>query len=181
MIEEIREIEEFPTYFVTSFGRVISGPNKSNHKNSKNLSLCLNKKTGYLLTSLSKDGNRFSRLVHILVAKAFIPNPEGKRTVNHKEGKEKTDNNVDNLEWATDVEQHTHAITTGLLNLKEDWGIYYRKTRYPNRPYILTMRLASKFKKKHIGCYATKEEAREVRNQICEELGFIRPIGESHV
>jgi len=51
--------------------------------------------------------------LHRIVAGLFIPNPNGYRTVNHKNG-DKLDNRVENLEWCTLSENHKHAFKTGL-------------------------------------------------------------------
>jgi hypothetical protein len=68
---------------------------------------------GYLFDTLYKDAKRTIWRIHRLVALSFIPNPENKLHVNHKNGI-KTDNRVGNLEWATPYENTLHANTTGL-------------------------------------------------------------------
>jgi hypothetical protein len=51
--------------------------------------------------------------VHRLIAMAFIPNPENKRTVNHKDGN-KQNNAANNLEWVTRRENEDHAMANGM-------------------------------------------------------------------
>lgn len=63
---------------------------------------------GYLQVRLTKNKSAKSELVHRLVAKAFIPNPDNKPEVNHKLGI-KTDNRVTELEWNTKSENQLHA------------------------------------------------------------------------
>lgn len=69
---------------------------------------------GYHTVYLSFDGEGVNALVHRLVAMAYLPNPENKATVNHKDGN-KDNNNLDNLEWATAQENVQHAFDTGLI------------------------------------------------------------------
>lgn len=68
---------------------------------------------GYLMVNLYKDGKRYAKRVHILVAQAFIPNPDNLPVVNHIDGN-KTNPNVTNLEWCTYSENTQHAHRTGL-------------------------------------------------------------------
>lgn len=92
-------------YKVSSLGRVYS--------NYYNKIMRPTKCSGYLAVILRKDKIPKLKQVHRLVAEAFVENPEVKSEVNHKDGN-KTNNHVDNLEWATRSENQRHAIKTGL-------------------------------------------------------------------
>ncbi|MCP3852664.1 MAG: HNH endonuclease [Gammaproteobacteria bacterium] len=70
-----------------------------------------NERTGGYLAVASNWKNKY---VHRIVAEAFIPNPKGKRCINHIDGN-KSNNHVDNLEWATHSENIQHALKTGLF------------------------------------------------------------------
>ena len=76
------------------------------------------KRPTYLRVNLylyDDDGNRYTKKfsIHRLVAMAFIPNPENKPEVNHKDGKI-YNNFDDNLEWCTNLENIGHAIRMSL-------------------------------------------------------------------
>lgn len=62
----------------------------------------------YQHVALSSGGRVVKYQVHRLAAVAFIPNPEGKKQVNHKDGNP-SNNAVQNLEWSTNAENNLHA------------------------------------------------------------------------
>ena len=95
-------------YLVSNIGQVKSIKFKKN----KILNPSTNNK-GYLYISLYKNNTQIRRLVHRIVAEAFLSNPREKLTVNHINGI-KTDNAVINLEWATYSENNKHAFANGL-------------------------------------------------------------------
>lgn len=69
---------------------------------------------GYWKVQFWKGGRNHNRLIHVLVAAAFIgPCPAGKE-VNHKNGREKWNNAVSNLEYMTRSQNMKHAYATGL-------------------------------------------------------------------
>jgi DNA-binding transcriptional regulator YiaG len=69
----------------------------------------------YKYINLCKSGEQKMIGVHRLVALSFIPNPEGKRYVNHKDNNP-SNNHMDNLEWATQAENINHAVRQGRFN-----------------------------------------------------------------
>ena len=87
---------------------------------------------GYQRVNLCKDGKTKTMYVHRIVATAFIPNPLNKKTVNHIDGI-KSNNHVENLEWATYKENTAHAILHGLFNPRGKRKPYKRRTTMSKR------------------------------------------------
>lgn len=103
---QCRIIEGYEDYIVFEDGQVYS------KRSERMLNPYL--KGGYVYVDLSKDGETIHFRVHRLVAKAFLPNPENKPEINHKNGI-KTDNRVENIEWVTPSENMIHAVYSGLV------------------------------------------------------------------
>lgn len=100
-------------YEVSTFGRVKAlGNGEGGQSKLKIKSQCDNG-DGYLIVCLNKKGKKKSPKVHIMVATAFIPNPECKPEVNHRKGI-RTDNRVHQLEWNTRKENMKHSYDIGL-------------------------------------------------------------------
>lgn len=71
-------------------------------------------------------GAKDNYLIHRMVAEVFIPNPDNKPCVNHKDGN-KHNNCVDNLEWVTYEENSQHAVKMGLIKSGKDSYLYGKR------------------------------------------------------
>lgn len=97
-------IKDFPEYEVSTWGRVRSHI----HKKPRILKLCIYKKSKRAYYHVNLRG--VAKNVHRLVAEAFIPNPDNLPQVNHKD-EDKTNNNVNNLEWCTNAYNTNYSLT----------------------------------------------------------------------
>lgn len=148
-------------YEITKDGKVFF------HKNGKRIERKLvPDKNGYMTINLKIKNKVYCKKIHREVAKTYIFPYDGEQ-VNHINGI-KYDNNVENLEWCSNVDNARHMLstglkkigskyannTTGLYGVHESNGKYRARRRVKNKEY-------------HLGTYNTKEEAYA---EICKSL-----------
>lgn len=95
-LSELKQIEGFPSYYITKEGKVFR---------VKEINPC-DTIYGYDEVALYENNKTSRRKVHRLVAETFLDNPEKFDTVHHKNGN-KQDNRVENLEWIDNKEHVT--------------------------------------------------------------------------
>lgn len=124
-----KQLEENNNYYISSYGRVYSKLSKKILKTGQDCN-------GYCRFSIRINGKKKTIKVHRLVAKYFIKNIDNKKEINHIDGN-KSNNNVNNLEWCTreENEQHKRKILKkcvgekhGRAKLTKEQAIYIKQS-----------------------------------------------------
>lgn len=95
---------------VKSLERFVENNGGLQKKHEKLLKKTRRKSTGHCMVVLCKEGKTYPKLVHRLVAQAFIPNPENKPVVDHIDTNT-ANNRADNLRWVTVKENANNPLT----------------------------------------------------------------------
>lgn len=142
-----KDIEGFEgLYQISTYGRVKSLGRYVERircgKSEKSGKLWINEKimspvtcgAGYLSVALCKNNKTTHKMIHRLVAIAFIPNPNNLSQVNHKD-ENKTNNHIDNLEWCTDL--YNKHYGTGRQRQAESLKGVYINSKNPNAHAVI--------------------------------------------
>ena len=118
---------------------------------------------GYLFVMLSKNGKVKIHYIHKLVAREWVPNPEEKKCVDHRDG-DRTNNHFENLRYATYSENNRHrskrANTTSMY-----YGVSWQKEVGKWRAQIQI-----DGRRKNLGCFTSEKQAAEVFNTAAAEF-----------
>ncbi len=155
-------------YYVDKVGNVYSTHYKKGNA-IKVLKPCL-LPNGYYCVHLFKI-NRNAQYIHRLVAQAFIPNPQNKPEVNHKD-LDKSNNRVDNLEWVTRKENENHLKENNPCKGKtgSNSGSLYQGKRLIG--HFRSLQKAKEYCRTHYHCWLSS--AQDINTCYKNNLYFIK-------
>lgn len=167
-MEEIwKEIKGHNNYQISNLGRIKSLNYKRSQKERILKPSIFN--NGYYMITL----NGKKKLIHRLVAETFIPNPENKPVVNHKDNN-KLNNNVENLEWCSHKENTIHAVKIGVYKSRDKMLSVVKPRAKTVLQFDLEGNLLNKFygtieAEQHLKNNNIKANARNIRKACCGE------------
>lgn len=149
------EIIDYPNYLIYDDGRV------QNKKTKRFLKQFFNKKDGYYLVALSKNGKRKNFTIHRLVGLHYLEKIEGKDCIDHID-RNKTNNHVSNLRWCNYSENNINKIiqSNNKLGIK---NIFYCQTYKCYFFQIIRQHI------KHSKKFKTLEECIKYRDEYLEK------------
>lgn len=156
-MEEVwKHIDGFETYQVSTRGRV-RGPRSDDIKPFFS-------KGGYAIVSLYANRRTTKKLVHRLVAEAFVDNPSGSPNVDHI-NRDRADNRSENLRWVTTSENNLNT----LHRTKEMFGLRW----HARGAGYYEIRFTANGKEHSFGTARTLEEAKQKRDAALTSTGCI--------
>lgn len=113
----MKEIPDFPDYFITKDGQVFS----EKYGDRRKLKTWVDKRYGYVRVIIRKERKSFGRFIHVLLLTTYIGKcPIGKEA-SHLNGN-RADNRLENLCWETRKENHAHKIAHGTRQNGDNCG-----------------------------------------------------------
>jgi hypothetical protein len=162
-LKDIKEVEGY--YKISNYGRIKSNLktiNKSNGRymtfQEKIINQTKHPKNGYYFVGLKGFGKAITRSVHRLVAINFLEKKDFKLEVNHIDS-DKSNNNLDNLEWVSRAENQAHLSKTK-KSTSEFVGVYLNK----NNTWTSYIRFNGK--RHSLGIFKTELEAHTARKDF---------------
>ena len=156
-------------YWITNFGRVISADRYDRFNRKLGGELKPSRAAGnYLFVNLYKNGVHRQEKIHRLVAKAFIPNPENKREVDHIDN-DKNNNMASNLRWVTHKENQNNEITRA--NMLKNTSKFASQVG-ANNPFSRKVRMYS-LDGEYIRTFDTLNEAAEYAGVGAQQIGRV--------
>jgi len=151
MEELYSTITDFENYAISNFGNVLN-------KKTQRILKPSTSRNGYFHIVLSKNNIQTTYNIHILMANAFIKNPQNKKFVSHI-NQNKLDNDINNLRFATRIEQsRTRLKKTNCTSIYK--GVCFLKTSDRWKSQICINK-----KVKHLGLFNTELEAAQKYNE----------------
>ncbi len=117
---------------------------------------------GYKHFNLSRDGKSKIHRIHNLVAREWVPNPEGKRCVDHIDGN-RANSHYENLRYAT------HSENNRNMNKHSDGSGIYKGVSWDKRAAKWKAQIKWLGKQRFLGCFTSEREAAEAYNAAAAE------------
>lgn len=156
-LEVFKTIPGYENYSVSNIGRV-------RDDESGLLVRVGNHNKGYKNVHLFDNNGQCKKyLIHRLVAQAFIPNPENKFFVDHKNG-DRADNRLENLRFCTRTENNRNT------RIRKNNTTGHKGITFVNKTQKWVARIGIDGKRYHLGTFETLDQAVEARRKKAKEV-----------
>ena len=155
---DLNEYKQIPNsyHYINKYGKIL---------NKKLVEVKPRNVNGYYMLTITKNKIRKEVYVHRIVATLFLENPNNLPDVHHKDT-DKSNNTLDNLEWATRSDNCRMYKKTKTTNLPR--GVSWNKTAKKYQAQI-----SIDCRAKHLGYFKTPEQASEKYRKVYKEvMGF---------